>query len=72
MQGQESLASSADAARRLEGTASASGRPGVPVKVQVHKKLVKELAELYLVQEIHAHQGGPFAPPGDLEVQPKY
>lgn len=65
LQGRESLASSADAARRLEGTASASGRPGVPVKVQVHKKVVKELAELYLVQEIHAHQGDPSAVPRD-------
>ncbi|KAK9850113.1 hypothetical protein WJX84_008956 [Apatococcus fuscideae] len=55
--GRDSVASNADASRRLEGEASGSGRPGVPVKVQVHKKLVKELAELYLVQEIHAHQG---------------
>ena len=57
MQGRDSLASSAEASRRLEGTASASGHPGVPVKVQVHKKPLKELSELYLVQEIHAHQG---------------
>ena len=57
MQGRDSVASNADASRRLDGEASGSGRPGVPVKVQVHKKLVKELAELYLVQEIHAHQG---------------
>ncbi|KAK9818208.1 hypothetical protein WJX72_008854 [[Myrmecia] bisecta] len=42
---------------RSSGIASPSGRNGIPVKVQVHKKSHKELADLTIVQELHAHSG---------------
>lgn len=34
-----------------------SGGSGLPVKVTSHKKLVKELTELYMVQELRGHSG---------------
>ncbi len=40
------------------GAASTSGR-GKPVRVHAHRKLVKELTELLLTQELAAHEGAP-------------
>lgn len=65
--GTNTAASGRDGASHLAATASPSGSMhggghqlpdpnGIPVKVTVHRKSVKELADLRLVQEIQGHQ----------------
>ncbi len=44
---------------RDSSSASTSGR-GKPVRVHAHRKLVKELTDLLLTQELMAHEGAHF------------
>ena len=44
------------------GAAAAAGR-GKPVRVHAHRKLVKELTDLLLTQELAAHDGAPYPSP---------